>query len=128
MLHDPSGRAWPARSVLVGPFRGNLRRAAPDEVSPAARHYLGGSHDPKIGSVDTPPKDLGQWTYVGDVERIRYTRTGRKSPGRYQHPFNEGLMAMIHGRRKVRLYRRGRYYRLELPRGAMLDARGYVWP
>lgn len=128
MMHDPSGRSWPSRSVLIGPFRGNLRRAQPHEVDGAARHYLGNSHPAKIGLVNTPPKALGAWTYVGEVENIIYTRTGRRRPGRYQHPFNKSWVTIFTGKKRVRLYRRGRYYRLQLPRKAILDSRGYVVP
>lgn len=119
MLHDPSGHAWPSRSVLCGPFqRGS-------EVEPAdgdERAYLG--RDPKMGVIDTPPRELDGWSYVGDVERIYYTRIGNRAD-RYQHGFNESF---FHHKGRVRLYRRGRYYRLELPRGAVLDARGFVRP
>lgn len=128
MLHDPSGKTWPSRSVLIGPFRGGLRKADPDEVDAAAKHYLGSSHPAKIGMVDTPPKDLTSWTYVGDVENILYTRTGRRRPGRYEHPFNKSWVTLFTGKKRVKLYRRGRYYRLQLPRGAILDSRGFVVP
>jgi hypothetical protein len=130
MMHDPSGRWWPKRSVLFGPFRANLRDATDEEFDGPAKDYLGRGHNAKIGTVDTPPKDLASWKYIGDVEKIYYTRTGRKKPGRYVHEFNKrmALATLVKGRGRVRLYRRGRYVRLELPKGAMLDSRGYVWP
>ena len=130
MMHDPSGRWWPARSVLCGPFKARVRRAEPDEYTGAARHYLGNSHAAHVGVIDTPPKALGEWEYVGEVERIYYTRTGRKRPGRYQHPFNKptALATLLKGRGRVKLYRRGRYVRMDLPPGAILDTRGLVWP
>jgi hypothetical protein len=129
MLHDPSGRWWPKKSVLCGPFRQRVRPIDDDEYDGEARHYLGSSHKASIGSIDTPPKGLSGWDYLGEVDRIFYTRTGRKSPGRFQHGFNKsGFTTFVKGKGRVRLYRRGRYCRLELPRGALLDSRGFVWP
>jgi hypothetical protein len=131
MIHDPSGRHWPKNSVLCGPFRARVRRASDDEYRGAARDYLGTTHQASVGVVQMPPRSLGEWTYVGEVDRIFYTRTGRKRPGRYQHPFFKptALATLVRGRRgKVRLYRRGQFCRLELPRGAQLDNRGYVYP
>ena len=131
MIHDPTGRAWPKNSVLCGPFRARVRRATDDEYRGASRDYLGTTHQAYIGVVDMPPRALGEWDYLGEVDRIFYTRTGKKRPGRYQHPFFKptALATLIRGRHgKVRLYRRGRFCRLELPRGAMLDSRGFVYP
>jgi hypothetical protein len=129
MMHDPSGRWWPKNSVLCGPFR-KLRAAQPDEGSSQAKHYLGDSHRAVVGVIDTPPKPLSGWTYLGEVDEIRYTRTGRKRPGRYFHPFSKpgALATIIKGKGKARLYRYGRFCRLDLPHGAILDTRGYVWP
>jgi hypothetical protein len=131
MVHDPTGRKWPKNSVLCGPFRARVRRATDEEYRGAARDYLGTTHHASIGIVNTPPKSLAGWRYVGEVERIYYTRTGRKRPGRYQHEFFKptALATLVRGRHgKVRLYRRGSFCRLELPRGAQLDNRGYVYP
>jgi hypothetical protein len=127
MLHDPSGRWWPARSVLIGPFRAKLRPATDDEFRGEAKQYFGGDYDAQMGVVNTPPKALSGWRYLGQVERIYYTRSGRRG-GRFQHPFNEGLQSLLYGKKSVRLYRRGRFFRLELPRGAHLDDRGFVHP
>ncbi len=129
MLHDPSGRWWPRNSVLCGPFR-VTRKADDDEVSGEARHYLGSSHNTKMGSVNTPPKALGEWKYIGEVEEIWYVRTGKKRPGTYFHPFSKpgALATILKGKGKARLYKRGNFCRLDLPRGAILDSRGYVWP
>jgi hypothetical protein len=129
MLHDPSGRWWPKNSVLFGRLK-RLRRATDEEFTGPAKDYLGGSHNAQLNEIDTPTKGLNGWRYIGDVERIFYTRTGRKRPGYYQHEFNKStaLATLVKGKGRVRLYRLGRFVRLELPRGAMLDARGYIWP
>lgn len=130
MIHDPSGRSWPRASVLMGPFRARVRAATDDEYHGDAKSYLGHTHHATIGVVDMPPRGLAQWEYLGEVDRIFYTRTGRKNPGRYQHPFNKpsALATLVKGTGKVRLYKHGRFMRLQLPRGAQLDNRGYVWP
>jgi hypothetical protein len=130
MLHDPSGRWWPKRSVLCGPFKARERAAADDEFKGPAKDYLGKTHNASIGSVDTPPKSLGEWEYLGEVSRVYYTRTGKKRPGRYQHPFNKptALSVLVKGKGKAKLYRHGRFARLDLPPGAILDSRGLVWP
>jgi hypothetical protein len=130
MIHDPTGRAWPKNSVAFGPVR-RVRSASGDEFSGAGRHYLGGSYKASIGIANLPPRGLDGWRYLGEVERIYYTRTGRKNGGvRFQHPFSKpgALATIVKGKGKARLYRRGRWCRLELPRGAILDSRGYVWP
>lgn len=130
MIHDPTGRAWPKNSVLCGPFR-RERRVDPDEMDPRATHYYGGSYSAHIGIVNKPPRALSSWRYLGEVERIYYTRVGRKYGGvRFVHPFNKGssLAVIVKGRRRVRLYQYGRFMRLELPRDAMLDSRGFVFP
>ena len=128
MLHDPSGRWWPRNSVLCGPFKKKAVKADV-ETSPEARHYLG-KRQASIYVIDTPAKALGGWSYLGEIEEIRYTRTGRKKPGRYFHPFSKpgALFTMLKGKGKARLYKLGSFYRVELPRGAVLDARGFCWP
>lgn len=131
MIHDPSGRAWPRNSILCGPFRPRVRTATPEEYRGWAKDYLGSSHRPMVGVVDVPPRALSEWQLLGEVEKIYYTRLGKKRPGRYVHAFYKptALATLVRGRGgKVKLYRRGRFVRLELPKGAHLDARGFVYP
>jgi hypothetical protein len=131
MLHDPTGKAWPARSVLCGPIRRKLRKASDAELEGAGRHYFGGSYPARVVEIDAPNRSMEGWRYLGEVERIYYTRVGRKNGNvRFQHPFNKpsALATVMKGRGRVRLYRKGRFVRLELPRGSILDSRGYVWP
>jgi hypothetical protein len=128
MLHDPSGRWWPRNSVLCGPFKRQATKSDV-EMTTEGRHYLG-KRQAVAYVIDTPSKALGGWQYLGEIEEIRYTRTGRKKPGRYYHVYNKpgALFTMLKGKGKARLYRLGRYYRVELPRSAVLDARGFVYP
>jgi hypothetical protein len=130
MLHDPTGKAWPARSVLCGPIRRKLRKASDAELEGAGRHYFGGSYPARVVEIDAPNRSMEGWRYLGEVERIYYTRVGRKNGNvRFVHEFNKhGLTRLVKGTGKVRLYRKGRFVRLELPRGAILDTRGYVFP
>ena len=125
MLHDPSGRYWPKNSVLFGPYKSG---STPNDENPEAEHYL--ARKPREGSIDTPSRELASWKYLGEVEEIFYTRTGNRKPGRYRHAFSKSgaLATVVMGKGRAKLYRLGRFYRLQLPRGAILDSRGYVWP
>jgi hypothetical protein len=125
MLHDPTGRHWKRTSVLVAPFD---RRDEGGEPSSDVRRYLG--YDDRAGSVALPPKPLSAWRYEGEVATIWYRRHGAKYGGkRFRHAFNDSAVRrFLHGRGKARLYSRGRLFRLELPRGATADDRGFVWP
>jgi len=127
MMHDPTGRYWKKTSVLVAPFEKLGDEVEGDKYS---KDYLGRTHLTRAGDVRLPPRELSAWTYEGECVKVWYTRTGKKYGGRrFQHEFNKaGLQRLVRGRGKARLYSRGSVYRLELPRGAVLDARGIVWP
>jgi hypothetical protein len=137
MMHDPSGKAWPAKSLLIGPFRAGTHGRVPDEhYEGAPEYYLGRGYRARYGTVRLPPRALRRWQFVGYVSRggpedgeIRYHRRGSRAPGGFYHPWNRrSLMTLIHGHGRVRLYRLGSFYRLEMPRGAVVDDRGFVWP
>ena len=133
MMHDPNGRAWPACSVLIGPFTAGKRAATPKEYKGTPREYLGKTYSPHVGSVDLPPKDLADWITIGDVTRIDYVRTGRKNPGGYKHTFNaphgvSWFVFALKGKGRAVLRRHGRFYRLDMSHGCHLDDRGFVWP
>jgi hypothetical protein len=133
MMHDPTGKAWPSKSVLCGPIKQRLGRASDEELAGAGKHYFGGSYPARVVVIQTPnahDRPLTGWKYLGEVERIYYTRVGRKNGNvRFVHEFNrKGLTQLVMGKKKVRLYRKGRFVRLELPRGAILDTRGFVHP
>lgn len=138
-LHDRTGRAWPKCSVLIMVFpRSGARLATEEEMTGAPRQYLGRTYRGKVSEpIDLPPKALGAWERVGTVSRVKgdkgeiwYSRGGTKHPGRYRHEFNKGgkLVGFFKGEGTVVLYQRGRALRLQLPRGCMLDDRGFVWP
>ncbi len=127
LLHDPTGKWWPSRSCLIGPFD---KRPADAKSPPPkeAAQYLGRSYSIRAGSVALPPREIDQWEKIGEVETIYYERHGTKARGRFRHQFNRGLSVFIKGKGRVVLYQHGRWYRLELPRTAILDDRGFVWP
>lgn len=138
-LHDPEGRAWPACSILISEFpRAGARQATDDEMRGAPKEYLGRTYKGRVSKeFDLPPRALSGWSKVATVATIQdeqgmiyYSRGGTKYPGRYRHRFNKGhgLVALFKGKGKVTLYERGRFMRLELPRGCRLDERGIVWP
>ena len=126
MMHDPTGRAWPKKSLLVGAYQ---KGGITDDVPEDAKRYLGRNYSAHEGSVDLPPKRLGEWEKLGEVETIYYRRPGTRAPGKFHHEFNKpGLRRLVHGTGRAMLYARGSYYRLELPRSAIVDDRGIVWP
>lgn len=133
-MHDATGRAWPKCSVLIGPFpREGARQATEEEMKGAPRQYLGRTYRGKVSQpFDLPPRGLAAWTKVAVVTHatIFYTRGGTKYPGRYRHTMNKGrwIIDLVKGEGRATLWRHGRYHRIDLPKGCMLDDRGFVWP
>ena len=130
LLHDEEGESWPRCSVLIGPCRASRTSFSP---TPAARRYFGRGYEPRAMTVTLPPRDLGAWKQIGEVERIYYVRRGNIMGGAlFQHPFKGG------GRRrfflwgpkldKPVLYKSGAFLRLELPQGCIVNHRGFVVP
>jgi hypothetical protein len=132
MLHDPEGASWPASSVLIAAF---MKKG--DEINDDfAEDYFG---DPPLGGkINLPPLSLDSWKLLGSVKEINYDRRRpnglpAKYEGPYYHVFDgtEGLFGwayLIFKAPAPQLYRRGRMLRLELPWGADLNDRGYIWP
>lgn len=126
LLHDPTGRYWKKTSCLVMPIR---KDGDEDDGDDFTRDYYGKNYQTRVGDVTLPPKRLDAWRYEGDVEEIWYTRPGKKYPGRYRHQFNgRNLRTLVKGTGRVRLYSRGSIFRLDMPRGAVADGRGFFWP
>src|ERR1700747_1236863 len=111
LLHDPSGRLFPKRSLLIGPFeRGS---PADEETIPReAGDYLGRAYEVRRRECRLSPKELSAWKRVGEVAtlgnaqgEIFYTRGGTRAPGRFRHKFNKAsLSRLFRGRGKVTLY------------------------
>lgn len=124
MMHDEQGKSWRRNSVLVGPYD---RDAIETDKT---IDYLGSGYLVHAGDTRLPPKPLNQWVYLGEVERIWYTRHGARQGGkRFQHQFNKiSIAKLIKGTGRARLYSYNRWYRLELPRNLIADRRGFVFP
>jgi hypothetical protein len=112
LLHDPSGRIWPACSGLVISFQ---KGGGPLEDK-TAKEYLGVG--PLKGSAIVPPRALNGWRLLGDIAVVNYRRIGKHAAG-YFHPIEGG---------RARLYRRGRALRMELGKGCVWNWRGIVTP
>jgi hypothetical protein len=133
LLFDPSGIDWPFCSVLIRPF---ARDAEPAQIDGFTRDWYGAKYELRQGSIDLPPRALGQWREVGDSTRILYTRGSRdkraaKLAGDYEHPFGKrGLFDVFtFSRTKLPvLYRRGGDLRLELGHRCAVTGRGFERP
>jgi hypothetical protein len=123
MLHDPSGGAWPRNSILVIAFRREGKEA---RLSTEIEEYFGQDYLPRRGSVDLPVRRLSEWDHLGDVEAIDYSRVGEHADD-YVHHFKQTEWWNF-SEITPQLYRRGRAWRLELPEGAKLNWRGFIWP
>ena len=132
MLHDPSGEDWNSSSVLIAPFSKGRQEIEDGDAS----SYFGS--DPMGGEIDLPPRDISRWTFLGPVKKIEYSRMRphgmpAKYEGDYFHFFDgsEGMLSLLSLFFKApspELFRRGKILRMELPWGADLNERGYIWP
>jgi hypothetical protein len=115
IIHDPEGKALPRCEVFFGPVKKTKRIAA--NPSSKVRRYFGSKYTPKEGVVDVPS---GPWHSVGDANEILYERTkGSQYAGNYFHPFK---------RFPPTVSKCGRYYRVSLKDGCIVDDRGFVFP
>lgn len=113
IIHDPDGQAFDRCEVFFGPYRKTRRRA---EMTKAARAYMGSDYPASYAVVDLP---RGTWKPLGEVAQIFYKRPGRYD-GKYFHPFKRG--------HAPHLFKCGRFYKLALPGGCIVDDRGFVFP
>ena len=124
LLHDEDAQVWPRCSVLVGPCAIGQRDAS---LTPKARAYFGPGYRARSGQVVLPPRHLSTWKRIGEVERIFYVRDGNIMGGqRFRHRYADRRF-FIFPIRTV-LYRHGRFLRLELPGGCIVNRRGFVSP
>ena len=129
LLHDPDGEVWPKCSLLVGSFKKG-RGVVEDDAK--AKAYFGRQYTMHEGRIELPPRSLNEWSSLGEVERIFYERKGTRAPGRYKHPFGKSLvgrlLSLFRGKDKATLYENGRWLRLELPKGCVVNDLGFVHP
>ena len=124
MFHDPDGHEWKQSQVLVIPYSetGEVIEYGP------ARSYFGSGYDIIHGESDPPPRALTQWTKVGALKKIWYTRPGTRHPGPFKHKVGDGWLDWLLGKRRAFLYRRRGAFLLDFPDGLTADARGCVHP
>ena len=109
LLHDESGRQWPADSGLIMPF--SRRGSEPlEDADGKTRKYFGDDYALRAVRVALPPASLRSWTRVGRVARIDYTRRGAFADDFY-HPFERA--GLVWKTDLPVLYRRGRVLRIE---------------
>jgi hypothetical protein len=113
-FHDPSGRDLPKCTVFYGPWKKTNR---PVDANLSNRRYLGSNHPMKLAIIPEIPRE--GWEQVAKVVKIFYKRRGKRAPGGFFHPFKG---------RPLTLSRAGRFYKLSLGGGCLVDDRGYVWP
>lgn len=113
-IHDPSGKEIPKCVVYFGPYRKSSRSV---EMNRSHRRYFGSDHRAKLAVVGRIPKE--GWKVVGKVAMIYYVRKGTRAPGAFHHPFKS---------RHPTLSKSGRFYKLSLGEGCLVDDRGYVFP
>lgn len=129
MLYDESGEFWSPESLLIASFEQG------SEESAHGYGYFGKQAVVYEGHVDLPPEPLDSWKKLGEVKEIYYDRAGTKFPGFFRHEFNKprGLYKLLFLFKKAAklpaiLYQRGSAFRIELPRGSIVDDRGIVLP
>jgi hypothetical protein len=114
MIHDPDGKNFPRCSVFVGPV---TRTQQPVKPSSKAVDYFGSKYIPRKAIIQGLVRSRN-WVPVGEVAEIFYVRRGRHAD-RYYHPFK---------RFNPTLSKSGRFYRLDLRDGCIVDDRGFVFP
>jgi hypothetical protein len=113
-FHDQDGTVLPKCDVFFGKFRKTKKRV---EMGRADRRYFGADHRAVLAELPKIPKD--GWKQIGEVVMIYYVRRGSRAPGGFHHPFKS---------RHPMLSKNGRFYKLSLGSGCLIDDRGYVFP
>jgi hypothetical protein len=117
LLHDESGRDFPAKRCLIATFQ--------KTQSPIRKNkWFGPDYDPRAGQLTVPGTraqltSISNWDDLGDVKRIEYTRVG-KHAANYHHGFRSEAYPT--------LYKRGKVYCLVMRKGTTLNWRGFVEP
>jgi len=110
MIHQPDG---PKKChVYFGPYK--KTKEAVTELPRIANAYFGSDYKGHVAYIDIPS---GKWRTVGEVDVIFYDRPGEHRDY-YRHKFD----------RPIPLSRNGKFYRLSLPSGCVVNDRGFVTP
>jgi hypothetical protein len=110
MIHSPdtAKRCF----VYFGPFK--KTKTSVSELPRMASLYFGNAYAGHVAYIDIPG---GLWRSMGRVDTIFYDRPGEHRDY-YRHKFSE----------PIPLSRNGRFHRLSLPRGCVVNDRGFVSP
>lgn len=117
IIHDPEGEERPRCEVFFGPYKLQRKRPVP-RITRAAVKYYGRHYQPTVALIDLPH---GPWRPIAHVTKIFYKRglRGAQHAGGFHHPF---------ARAPLTLEKSGKFYRLSLPGGCIVDDRGFVFP
>ena len=110
MVHSPDTAK--KRYVYFGPFQKTKKPVS--DLPQLAHAYFGNDYKGHVASIDIPD---GSWRSVGRVTVIFYDRPGEHADY-YRHEFST----------PVPLSSNGRWHRLSLPEGAVVNDRGFVRP
>lgn len=117
-LHDHTGRLLRRCDFYVLPCARSMTQSVridPTVIRKAQDYY---GQDVKLEHVNVDiPK--ASWHRVAQIQRIIYKRTG-KHRGHYQHPYNQPVWLYASDAPPG--------WRVELPDGCIVDARGFVDP
>jgi hypothetical protein len=123
LVHDTTGVALDRCDLYVVKWHTKttnkahrLNPAPSEEELEAARTYFGSDGRFMRGAVDIPK---GPWQLHSQVRFIRYQRVGTHS-GSYEHKY-EVPVDLLYCKRPLA-------WRLPLPSGCVVDARGFVYP
>src|SRR5260370_11153353 len=116
LLHDPSGKDWPACSGLVLV----IQRTGEEISDSKADDYFGSQ--PMKGRVALPPKSLSDWKRLGMIDEIEYSRRRplglpADNKGDYFHPFKGEAV----------LYPRGAAFPRQLVKNYVFELGSLAW-
>lgn len=131
LMHDvdgPGPKMLPRHVFLIGRYtRGATAKNS--DVSWEAEKYLGRDYEAKRGHAELPDKrarfSVVGWTFCGLVKRIYYMRTGYlRLPMKHDFRSRQFIVIPV----STKLYRRGQWFRLQLPVTCRINERGFVSP
>lgn len=119
LVHDPGGTLLSKCDLYVVKWRSTAKNRATivrPELMRTARAYFGSNSHITRGTVDIPK---GRWQRVAKVQFIRYRREGDDN-NNYEHEYDVPVDLMY--------CRTPLAWRLPLPEGCIVNARGFVRP
>lgn len=114
-IRDEGGVVLPKCDVFFGPFRVTRKKV---EMSRSHRRYFGSDYEGSLATLPKIPRE--GWKVIGKVSKIFYLRRGKYAPGGFHHTFDAS--------HQPTLSKNGKFLKLSLGAGCIVDARGYVFP